>query len=60
MSIPTGIDSDAPVRASHEIDINAPATALNKGQAGLIAVDATNMADQIAAFLKAQNKYVSK
>ena len=24
MSIPTGIDSDAPVRASHEIDINAP------------------------------------
>ena len=24
MSIPTGIDSDAPVRAHHEIDINAP------------------------------------
>ena len=24
MNIPTGIDSDAPVRAHHEIDINAP------------------------------------
>jgi uncharacterized membrane protein len=24
MSIPTGIDSDAPVRAHHEIDINVP------------------------------------
>ena len=24
MNIPTGIDSDAPVRARHEIDINAP------------------------------------
>jgi hypothetical protein len=24
MSIPTGIDGDAPVRAHHEIDINAP------------------------------------
>jgi hypothetical protein len=36
------------------------ATALKKGQAGLIAVYATNMADQIADFLKAQNKHVSK
>jgi uncharacterized membrane protein len=26
MSVPTSIDSDAPVRASHEIDINAPLT----------------------------------
>ncbi|HEX5297917.1 MAG TPA: hypothetical protein VFW50_13095 [Streptosporangiaceae bacterium] len=36
------------------------ATALKKGQAGLIVVYATNMADQIAAFLKAHNKHVSK
>ena len=35
-------------------------TALKKGQAGLIVVYATNMADQIAAFLKAHNKHVSK
>ena len=24
MSVPTGIDSDAPIRTYHEIDINAP------------------------------------
>jgi hypothetical protein len=24
MTIPTGVDTDAPVRAHHEIDINAP------------------------------------
>ena len=36
------------------------ATALKKGQAGLIAVYATNMADQIAASIKAQNKYLSQ
>jgi hypothetical protein len=33
---------------------------LNKGRAGLAAVYATNMADQIAAFLKARNKCVSE
>jgi len=33
---------------------------LKKGQAGLAAGYATNMADQIAAFLKAQNQHVSK
>jgi hypothetical protein len=33
---------------------------LEQGQAGLIVVYATNMADQIAANIKAVNKYVSK
>ena len=33
---------------------------LNKGQAGLIAVYATNMADQVAASIKAQNRQVSE
>lgn len=32
---------------------------LNKGEAGLIAVYATNMADQIAASIKAENRFVS-
>jgi hypothetical protein len=36
------------------------ATALKKGHAGLIAVYATSMADQIVAFIRAQNKDVSK
>ena len=35
------------------------ATALKKGQAGLIVVYATNMADQIAANIKAANRMVS-
>ena len=33
---------------------------LEKGQAGLIVVYATNMADQIAANIKAVNRYVSE
>ncbi len=28
MSIPTGVDGDAPVRARHETDINAPLDAV--------------------------------
>ena len=32
---------------------------LEKGQAGLIVIYATNMADQVAASIKAENKYVS-
>jgi uncharacterized membrane protein len=41
-------------------DLKQLGDVLNNGQAGLIAVYATNMADQIAASIKAQNKYVSK
>ena len=33
---------------------------LNNGQAGLIAVYATNMADQVAAAVKAQNRQISQ
>jgi hypothetical protein len=33
---------------------------LNKGKAGLIAVYAVNMADQIAASIKAENRFISK
>jgi uncharacterized membrane protein len=33
---------------------------LSKGQAGLIAVYATNMADQVTASVKAQNRHVSQ
>jgi uncharacterized membrane protein len=33
---------------------------LDKGQAGLIVLYATNMADQIAASIKAQNRYISQ
>ncbi len=36
------------------------AETLEKGQAGLIVVYATNMADQIAANIKAVNRYISK
>ena len=36
------------------------ATALKKGQTGLIPVHAANMADQLAASIKTQDKYVSK
>ena len=32
---------------------------LNQGQAGLIVLYATNMADQVAASIKAENRYVS-
>jgi uncharacterized membrane protein len=41
-------------------DLKQLGDVLNNGQAGLIAVYATNMADQIAASIKAQNKYVSR
>jgi uncharacterized membrane protein len=33
---------------------------LNNGQAGLIAVYATDMADQVAASIKAQNRHISE
>ena len=46
-----GLDND---------DLKQLGEVLNKGQAGLIAVYATNMADQIAASIKADNKHVSK
>lgn len=40
-------------------DLKQLGEVLNKGQAGLIAVYATNMADQIAASIKAENRFVS-
>jgi uncharacterized membrane protein len=41
-------------------DLKALGETLNKGKAGLIAVYAVNMADQIAASIKAENRFVSK
>jgi uncharacterized membrane protein len=41
-------------------DLKALGEVLDQGQAGLIVVYATNMADQIAANIKAVNHYVSK
>jgi uncharacterized membrane protein len=41
-------------------DLRMLGETLEKGQAGLIVVYATNMADQIAANIKAVNRYVSK
>jgi len=41
-------------------DLKQLGTVLDKGQAGLIVIYATNMADQIAASIKAENRYVSK
>jgi uncharacterized membrane protein len=41
-------------------DLKALGETLNKGKAGLIAVYAVNMADQIAASIKAENKFISK
>ena len=35
-------------------------TVLDKGQAGLIVIYATNMADQVAASIKAQDRYISQ
>ena len=46
-----GLDND---------DLKSLGEVLQTGQAGLIAVYATNMADQIAASIKADNKFVSK
>lgn len=40
-------------------DLKRLGETLNRGQAGLIAVYATNMADQIAASIKAENRFVS-
>ena len=41
-------------------DLKQLGEVLSRGQAGLIAVYATNMADQIAASIKAENRFVSK
>jgi len=41
-------------------DLKGLGEVLDKGQAGLIVVYATNMADQVAANIKAVNKFVSK
>jgi uncharacterized membrane protein len=41
-------------------DLKKLGEVLEKGEAGLIAVYATNMADQIAANIKAVNRYVSR
>ena len=41
-------------------DLKALGDVLDQGQAGLIVVYATNMADQVAANIKAVNKFVSK
>ena len=43
-----------------DADLKQLGEVLGKGQAGLIAVYAVNMADQIVASIKAQNRYVSK
>ncbi len=40
-------------------DLRELGAVLDKGQAGLIVLYATNMADQIAASIKAENRYVS-
>ncbi len=41
-------------------DLKMLGEVLDRGQAGLLAVYATNMADQIAASVKAENRFVSK
>jgi uncharacterized membrane protein len=41
-------------------DLKELGAVLDKGQAGLIVIYATNMGDQIAANIKAQNRYMSK
>lgn len=41
-------------------DLRQLGAVLDKGQAGLIVLYATNMADQIAANIKAENRYVSE
>jgi hypothetical protein len=41
-------------------DLKQLGAVLDKGQAGLIVLYATNMADQIAANIKAENRYVSE
>ena len=41
-------------------DLKQLGATLEKGQAGLIVIYATNMADQVAASINAENRYVSK
>ena len=41
-------------------DLKQLAPMLDKGQAGLIVLYATNMADQVAASIKAENRYISQ
>ena len=41
-------------------DLKQLGTVLEKGEAGLIVIYATNLADQVAASIKAENKFVSK
>jgi uncharacterized membrane protein len=41
-------------------DLKKLAGELDRGQVGLIAVYSTNMADQIAASIKAENRFISK
>jgi uncharacterized membrane protein len=41
-------------------DLKELGAVLDKGQAGLVVLYATNMADQVAANIKAENKFVSK
>ena len=40
-------------------DLEQLGTVLENGEAGLIVIYATNMADQIAASIKAENRFVS-
>src|SRR5262245_22120479 len=41
-------------------DLKQLGEVLNEGEAGLLAVYATNLADQVAASIKAENRFVSK
>jgi uncharacterized membrane protein len=41
-------------------DLKELGEVLDKGEAGLIAIYATNMADQVAASIKAENRFVSE
>ncbi len=41
-------------------DLKELGSVLEKGQAGLIVIYATNMADQIAANIKAENRFISQ
>jgi uncharacterized membrane protein len=41
-------------------DLHELGSVLNSGQAGLIVLYATNMADQVAENIKAENKFISK
>ncbi len=41
-------------------DLKQLGAVLDKGQAGLIVLYATNMADQVAASIKAENRFVSQ